>query len=65
MYVLTSTKLEEGGNPAITEITTALHRQWAADAGTKGKFVTTDKSGHYIQVDEPHLVMDGIGWVMQ
>jgi pimeloyl-ACP methyl ester carboxylesterase len=41
-----------------------MHNGHAA-AGTKGKFVTTDKSGHYIQVEEPHLVVEGIRWVMQ
>jgi pimeloyl-ACP methyl ester carboxylesterase len=65
VYVITSTKVEENGDPAVIEITKALHAQWAAAAGTKGKFVTTDKSGHYIQVEEPHLVVEGIRWVMQ
>jgi pimeloyl-ACP methyl ester carboxylesterase len=65
VYVITSTKIGADSNPVIVEITKTLHAQWATAAGTKGKFVTTDKSGHYIQVEEPHLVVDGIRWVMQ
>jgi pimeloyl-ACP methyl ester carboxylesterase len=65
VYVLTSTKIGEDTNPVIVEITKNLHAQWAGAAGAKGKFVTTDKSGHYIQVEEPHLVAAGIRWVMQ
>jgi pimeloyl-ACP methyl ester carboxylesterase len=65
VYVITSTKVEGNGDPAVIEITKALHAQWAAAAGAKGKFVTTNKSGHYIQIEEPHLVVDGIRWVMQ
>jgi pimeloyl-ACP methyl ester carboxylesterase len=65
VYVLTSTKAGEEENPAIMEIKKALHAEWAAAAGAKGKFVTTDRSGHYIQIEEPHLVVEGIKWVMQ
>jgi pimeloyl-ACP methyl ester carboxylesterase len=65
VYVITSTKLPADGNPLIPTVAAALHRQWAVNAGTKGQFVATTKSGHYIQVDEPRLVAHGIKWVMQ
>lgn len=65
VYVITSTKLPADGNPLVPTITAALHQQWAAQAGTKGRFVATAKSGHYIQLEEPRLVADGIKWVMQ
>jgi pimeloyl-ACP methyl ester carboxylesterase len=65
VYVLTSTQMGEEDNPAVMEIKKALHAEWAAAAGAKGRFVTTDRSGHYIQYEEPRLVVEGIKWVMQ
>jgi pimeloyl-ACP methyl ester carboxylesterase len=65
VYVITSTKLPADNNPLIPTVAAALHQQWAAQAGNKGRFVATTKSGHYIQLDEPRLVADGIKWVMQ
>jgi pimeloyl-ACP methyl ester carboxylesterase len=65
VYVLTSTKQGPEVDPTIMEIKKALHAQWATEAGAKGRFVTTDRSGHYIQVEEPNLVVEGIKWVMQ
>jgi pimeloyl-ACP methyl ester carboxylesterase len=65
VYVITSTKPGEGESPLIAEVKAALHAEWAANAGSKGKWVTTDRSGHYIQVQEPQLVVEGINWVMQ
>ncbi len=64
MYVITSTK-ESPDNPAfVVNIQKALHQEWAAQAGSKGKFVETSKSGHYIQLEEPLLVKQGIQWVL-
>ena len=65
LYVLTSIKVPAGVDPIIAEVTAALHQQWAVQAGSKGKFVATDKSGHFIQMEEPQLVLQGIKWVMQ
>jgi pimeloyl-ACP methyl ester carboxylesterase len=62
--VITSTKVSESNPPFVVDIQKALHQQWAVSAGVNGKFVETNKSGHYIHVEEPGLVADGIRWVL-
>lgn len=64
MYVITSTQTTADNPPMVVDIQRALHQQWALAAGSNGRFVTTDKSGHYIQVEEPGLVVAGIQWVL-
>jgi pimeloyl-ACP methyl ester carboxylesterase len=64
MYVITSTKVSDDNPPFVVDIHKTLHEQWAVSAGTKGKFITTNNSGHYIQVDEPGLVAEGIRWIL-
>lgn len=64
VYVITSTKVTADNPPFIVDIHTALHQQWALSAGTSGRFSTTNNSGHYIQVEEPGLVAEGIRWVL-
>jgi pimeloyl-ACP methyl ester carboxylesterase len=64
MYVITSIKADEENPAFVIDIKKALHQQWAASAGSNGKFVTTNKSGHFIQIGEPRLVAEGIKWVL-
>lgn len=64
VYVITSTKPTDVEGPFVKAVSAALHQQWATAAGTKGKFITTPNSGHYIQIEEPKLVYDGIKWVL-
>lgn len=64
VYVITSTKPTPAEGPFVKAISAALHEQWATVAGTKGKFIATSNSGHYIQVEEPKLVYEGIKWVL-
>jgi pimeloyl-ACP methyl ester carboxylesterase len=64
MYVITSTKVTEANSPFVIDIQKALHQQWALSAGSNGRFVTTGNSGHFIQMEEPKLVLDGIQWVL-
>ncbi len=64
VYVITSRKTTPENPSFVIDIQTALHQQWASAAGNLGRFVTTDKSGHYIQVEEPQLVINGIKWVL-
>jgi pimeloyl-ACP methyl ester carboxylesterase len=64
IYAITSTKTDEENPAFLFDIKKQLHEQWALSAGTKGKFVTTNKSGHFIQMEEPALVAEGIRWVL-
>lgn len=64
VYVITSTKETPETPGFVVNIQKALHQEWAAQAGSKGKFVETSKSGHYIQLEEPLLVKQGIQWVL-
>lgn len=64
MYVITSTKITDDNPPFIADIHRALHQQWATSAGVNGRFVVTDKSGHYIHIEEPGLVAQGIQWIL-
>jgi pimeloyl-ACP methyl ester carboxylesterase len=64
LYVISSTKVDEFNPLFVVDIKKALHQQWALNAGANGKFVATEKSGHYIQVEEPGLVAEGIRWVL-
>lgn len=64
VYVITSTQITDDNPPFIADIHRALHKQWASAAGINGKFTETDKSGHYIQVEEPHLVAEGVRWIL-
>jgi pimeloyl-ACP methyl ester carboxylesterase len=64
LYVITSTKIADTNPPFIIDVQKAMHQQWALNAGVNGKFVATDKSGHYIHVEEPGLVAEGIRWVI-
>ncbi len=64
VYVITSTKPTDSEGPFVKALSAALHQEWATAAGTKGKFISTANSGHYIQVEEPKLVYDGIKWVL-
>jgi pimeloyl-ACP methyl ester carboxylesterase len=65
IYVLTSTKTENEEEEFVKTITVNLHRKWAEATGNLGKFVVTEKSGHYIQVEEPWLVKQAIDWVLK
>jgi pimeloyl-ACP methyl ester carboxylesterase len=64
LYVITSTKVADGNSPLVVEVQKALHQQWALQAGTRGRFVATSRSGHFIQVEEPDVVAEGIKWVL-
>lgn len=64
LYVISSTKISTENPPFIVDVHKALHEQWALNAGANGKFIVTSKSGHYIQVEEPALVEEGIKWVL-
>jgi pimeloyl-ACP methyl ester carboxylesterase len=64
MYVITSTKATEENTPFVIDIQKALHQQWALSAGSNGRFVTTSSSGHFIQLEEPKLVLEGINWLL-
>lgn len=64
MYVLTSTKITDDNPAFVADIHKALHQQWATNAGTNGRFIVTDKSGHNIHIEEPGLVANGIRWVL-
>ncbi|HAK11045.1 MAG TPA: hypothetical protein DIW54_14055 [Chitinophagaceae bacterium] len=64
LYVISSRKVTPENPSFVIDIQTALHQQWAIQAGSLGRFVTTEKSGHYIQVEEPQLVITGINWVI-
>ena len=62
--VITSVKTSADNPPIVADIHAALHRQWAQNAGAKGRFVATKNSGHHIQEEEPELVTEGIRWVL-
>ena len=32
---------------------------------TRGKFVLAKESGHFVQLTEPEIVADGVGWILQ
>lgn len=64
LYVIASTKVTDDNPPFIVDVHRGLHEQWALGAGENGRFITTNNSGHYIQVDEPGLVAEGIRWVL-
>lgn len=64
LCVITSTKVSDDNPPFIVDVHKALHEQWALSAGTNGKFIISSKSGHYIHVEEPALVAEGIRWVL-
>lgn len=64
LYVIASTKVTNDNPPFIVDVHRALHEQWAKGAGENGRFITTNNSGHYIQVEEPGLVAEGIRWVL-
>ena len=53
MYVITSTRVTDTTPSFIVDIQKRLHQQWAISAGINGKFMTTERSGHFIQVEEP------------
>jgi pimeloyl-ACP methyl ester carboxylesterase len=65
IYVLTSTKIENEEDKFVKTITIDLHQKWAEASGNLGKFVITEKSGHYIQIEEPLLVKQAIDWVLK
>lgn len=65
IYVLTSAKIENEDEKFAKAITIDLHRKWALAAGSLGNFMITEKSGHYIQVEEPLLVKKAIDWVLK
>jgi hypothetical protein len=48
----------------VIAIQKALHQQWADAAGINGKFEGTTRSGHFIQSEEPELVVKGINWIL-
>lgn len=64
MYVITSTKISAENPPIIVNVHKALHEQWALNAGINGRFLSTHNSGHYIHVEEPGLVAEGIRWIL-
>ncbi len=64
LYVITSTKVTNDNPPFIVDVHKALHGQWALNAGLNGRFVTTNNSDHYIQIEEPGLVAAGIRWIL-
>jgi pimeloyl-ACP methyl ester carboxylesterase len=47
------------GNPGGTQIMRRLHQQWLQTI-PRSTHIETDKSGHYIQLDEPELVVTAI-----
>jgi pimeloyl-ACP methyl ester carboxylesterase len=64
IYVITSTKITADNPAFVIDIKQQLHQQWAIAAGTKGKFVATNKSGHDVHLEEPALVAEGVRWVL-
>lgn len=64
VYVITSTKITAENPQMVADVHRALHQQWANNAGANGRFVTTSNSGHYIHVEEPGIVAEGIRWVL-
>ncbi|MCU0469170.1 MAG: alpha/beta hydrolase [Arcicella sp.] len=64
LYVITSTKVNDENPPFVNDIKKSLHQQWALDAGSNGRFVQTNKSGHFIQIEEPKVVADGVRWIL-
>lgn len=64
VYIISSLKPEAGSTPLTIDIHKALHKQWADAAAPQSRFITTDKSGHFIQVEEPALVAEGIKWIL-
>lgn len=64
VYVISSIKAEQGSSPLTIDIHKALHKQWADAAAPGSRFITTEKSGHFIQAEEPALVAEGIKWVL-
>jgi pimeloyl-ACP methyl ester carboxylesterase len=62
--VITSTKVTDNSPQFVVDIQKTLHQQWALHAGANGKFVETHKSGHYIHIEQPGLVAEGIQWVL-
>jgi pimeloyl-ACP methyl ester carboxylesterase len=64
IYVVSSVKITPDNPPFVADIHKRLHERWALAAGTNGKFVATSSSGHYIQVEEPGLVAEGVRWVL-
>lgn len=64
MYVVTSTQINPDNPPFVVQVHEALHEQWALSAGNLGRLVKTAASGHFIQVEEPRLVAEGVRWVL-
>lgn len=64
VYVITSTKVSDDNPPFVVDVHKSLHEQWTISAGVNGRFVTTNKSGHYIHIEEPELVEEGIRWIL-
>jgi pimeloyl-ACP methyl ester carboxylesterase len=50
---------EPDKTPEAKQLWLSLHNEWLRTI-PNAKHVITDKSGHYIQVDEPELVTDAI-----
>ncbi|MFY8127937.1 MAG: alpha/beta fold hydrolase [Chitinophagaceae bacterium] len=64
IYVVTSTKVTADNPAFVVDIHKELHEQWAMAAGLNGRFIATSNSEHYIHVDEPGLVAEGVRWIL-
>jgi pimeloyl-ACP methyl ester carboxylesterase len=64
--VISSMKVENNDTPQSKEMAKRLRDQMLTQIGTTQKqHYTTTSAGHYVQKDQPQLVMDALKWVMR
>jgi pimeloyl-ACP methyl ester carboxylesterase len=64
-YVIASTQPSPSEPVPVMNIHRVLQKQWANSAGSKGYFIETVKSGHFIQLQQPELIKNGVNWILK
>jgi pimeloyl-ACP methyl ester carboxylesterase len=64
VILLTGMADEPDKSPAAKQLWLSLHNEWLKTI-PNARHIVTNKSGHYIQVDEPELVTDAIRQIIR